>query len=547
MPARFVDVAAHAGLSGAVQATRRRAPNCLLNAERLAHEFPRQPRVTAASWTKGQCVPERMSGGVAVGDYDGDGWPDVYLTRLDGPGLLYRNARHGTFVDVTRATGLDTLTEASNGAVWADVDNDGALDLYVTTFASHRYYFFHNDGHGHFSEQAVERGLAQDDGTVHVGFSVNAGDFDGDGYVDFATSEWRPPELAPNMRPSHTRLLHNLGARDPGHFEDVTDRAGVAMETPTFAVVGFSSSFDDLDGDHRADLFLANDFLTSRLFWNAGHGRFTNGTRAARVGTDENGMGLTVGDYDGDGRPDVFVSSIYDPKPCPVGECAHGSSGNRLYRSLGQHRFADATSSAGVRNGGWGWGAAFVDAANAGRLDLLMTSGVDFPWEPTAQAYRDGGMFFWRNQGNGTFSANVASADGLTAPGPGKGLALLDYDHDGRMDVIVVRDGRAPVLYRNVTSSPGHWLGVRLVGSRSNRDALGAIVEVQADAGGPWQRPTYGSVTHFLGQSEPTVHVGLGPTTRRVARVRVRWPSGVSSAVHGVAADRTITLVEPGG
>ena len=308
-----------AGLEGAVQSTRRLAPHCLLNAAALAREFPKQPRVTATSWTKEQCVPERMTGGVAVGDYDGDGWPDIYVTRLDGPGILYRNMHNGTFEDVTKQAGLDVLHEPSDGAAFADVDNDGHEDLYVTTFASHRYWFFHNDGHGHFTEDAQARGLALDDGTVHLGYSVTPGDFNDDGYVDFEVSEWRPFELAPNSQPSHTRLLMNLGRRDPGHFVDVTDRAGVALESPTQATTSFASAFADLDGDGRPDLVMANDFSTSRLFWNDGHGTFTNGTREAGLGTDENGMGLTIGDYDGDGRPDVFVERDLRPPSMPRG------------------------------------------------------------------------------------------------------------------------------------------------------------------------------------------------------------------------------------
>ncbi len=378
---------------------------------------------------------------------------------------------------------------------------------------------------------------------MHAGYSVNAGDVNDDGYVDFEVSEWRTPELAPNTQPSHTRLLENMGARRPGRFVDVTNRAGVALENPTQATLSFSSAFADLDGDGRPDLVMANDFSTSRLFWNNGSGRFANGTRAAHVGTDENGMGLTIADYDGDGRPDVFVSSIYDRQQCPVGQCAHGTSGNRLYHNLGGRQFADVTSRAGVRRGGWGWGAAFVDVANSGRLDIVQTSGVDFPWEPTVTQYRDGGMFLWRNRGDGTFAPNRAAAAGLAAPGPGKGLAVLDYDRDGRTDVVVVRDGAAPVLYRNVTPNGGHWVDLRLVGVASNRDALGAIVDVRA--GGRWQRVEYGSITHFIGQSEALAHFGIGRSVT-VDAIRIFWPSGKVQGLGPLAADRMYTITEPG-
>lgn len=540
--ARFVDATTTAGV-GYCQGVRRNPPRCRFNPAALQRRFPTFEGAQAVFESRDACTPERQTGGVAVGDADGDHRPDVYVTRLDGPGILFHNTGRGRFVDVTARSGLDHLSEPSNGAGWADIDNDGAEDLFVTTIAGHRMYFFHNDGHGHFTEEAVDRGLALPGDAPRAAQSVNFGDYDRDGYLDVHLTEWRMFDLGPNLT-SVARLLHNRGARDPGHFDDVTVAAGVNLEQPTRPAWSFASAFSDLDGDGLPDLYVASDFGTSRLFWNEGNGHFSDGTKTAGVGTEENAMGLTIADYDGDGRPDIFVSSIFDPlERCDLGNCNHGRTGNRLFRNLGGRRFADVTDAAGVRDGGWGWGAAFVDTTNSGRLDLVQTSGVDFPAQRFPQ-FLDGPTYAWTNAGDGSF-VRTDQQNGLTAPGPGKGLAVLDADGDGRMDVFVVRDGGRPVLAMNRSAVANAWLGVRLVGTRSNRDALGAIIEVQARPGGPVRRIEYGSVSHFLGQSESTAHVGLGALEGPVASVTVRWPSGAVSQLHEVKARRTILVEEP--
>jgi hypothetical protein len=542
---RFVDVTKHAGLD-VVQSARRLRPHCLLGGPTFHARFPTVPEPAPGHESNDQCIPERMSGGVAIGDYDGDGWPDVYLTRLDGPGALYRNDHDGTFTDATTAAGLDAVDEPTNGAAFADVDNDGRLDLLVTTLAGTRFYLFHGDGHGHFVDEAAARGVALASDRPHVGFSVNVGDFDNDGWLDLETTEWRSPELAGNLVPSNNRLFRNRGANAPGYFTDVTESTGVAVEQQASPALGFASAFRDLDGDGKPDIFFAGDYKTSRLFWGSASGTFTDGTKIAGVNTAENAMGLTIGDYDGDGRPDVFVTSIFDStNACRDYACGHGNTGNRLYRNDGHRHFTDVTSAAGVRDGGWGWGTAFFDAENRGYLDLVMTSGVDFPWDISDTKYRTGPMHLWMNRGNGTF-ADDTLASGLTVPGPGKGLAVFDFDRDGRLDVLVVRDGTTPVLYRNETPGANAWLDVRTVGTRSNREGLGAVVTAQTVAGGPRQTVVVDSTTHFLGWSDPTVHLGFGAHRGPIADLRVSWPaSGRTSVLRNVRPDQTVTVAEP--
>jgi hypothetical protein len=533
---RFVDVTSRAGLT-VVQSARRTGSRCLFDPNVLHRRFPHAAFAATRTLAKDRCVPERMSGGVAVGDFDGDGWPDMYFTRLDGPGVLYRNQHDGSFADVTRREGLDALAEPSNGAAFVDVDGDGRLDLFVTTLAGRRWYLYMNRS-GRFADEAAARGVAVDDGNAHSGFSVDVGDVNGDGYPDLRTAEWRISELV-STGPSHTRLLLNRGAARPGFFVDVTARAGAGDDPHVPGVFAFASALTDIDGDGSTDIVAVNDFGRTRMLWGDGRGAFGDGTRAAGFGADENGMGLTIADYDGDGRPDVFVSSIYDrDQRCRNGACARGTTGNRLYRYIGRRKFADVTSRAGVRDGGWGWGAAFVDTTNEGLDDLVSTSGVAFPWEPGDRKFAGGGMHFWRNRGDGTF-ASVSACCGIVVPGPGKGLALLDYDRDGRTDIVVVRDGDHPVLLHNESKGTGSWLDVRAVG-RSGMTAYGATVTVVVGRH-RWIR-SVDSPTHFLAASSPDPHFGLGAATK-ADQVSVQWPGRRGTTVlHDVAIDRTITI-----
>ena len=283
-------------------------------------------------------APERhmqvfASGSAAAGDFDGDGWVDLYVTRLDDTDLLYRNQGDGTFTDVTEQTfgPAHLRTVKTSGAAWGDVDNDGDLDLYVTSLFSRRFHLFINLGTGRFQEEAVLRGASVSGDDPHFGFSVTFGDYDADGDLDIHTTEWRMAtqlsgEMSENPPPGNARLLRNDGR---GHFEDVTQPAGVSMDglpaTLTHALgQSFASRFVDFDSDGYPDLAVASDHGTSRLFWNSRDGTFTDGTEAAGVGTDAYGMGSAVGDFDGDGDLDWFVTSVYRPD-----SVTH--TGNRLY------------------------------------------------------------------------------------------------------------------------------------------------------------------------------------------------------------------------
>ncbi len=520
-PVVFTDVTAAAGLTY-LQHVAQAPPNCL--------------------FSPSSCETERLSGGAAVGDFDGDGLPDLYVTRLDGTDILFRNKGDGTFEDVTTAAGLSTFTLNSNGAAFGDIDRDGDLDLFVSVIGvaldpiNNRHYLFVNQGNGTFVEDAVARAAAIDPGTLRRGFSVQFGDYDRDGWLDIHVDEW-----VPNPSSTGSRLLRNLGSAAPGFFEDTTIAAGVVLDSTN----AFASTFADLDDDGWPDLVVAADFGTSKLFWNNGDGTFTDGTIAAGVGSDENGMGSTIGDYDGDGDLDWFVTSIFDVnQTCETQTCFWGYTGNRLYRNDGARNFADATDIAGVREGFWGWGTAFFDYDNDGDLDLVMTNGVDFPNVSADTVFNTDPMRFWENDGAGLYTERSALG-GLTDTRSGKGLLVFDYDDDGDLDLFIVNNAAGPILYRNDGGNAADWLRVETIGTDSNLEGLGAKVTIQAIALGPTQVREIGVATHFLGQSERTAHFGLGTGITPVHNVTISWPSGQTQQFSNVARNTTLVAVEP--
>lgn len=498
-----------------------------------------------------ECGPEIMSGGAAAGDYDRDGKLDLAVTRIDNPPILYRNRGDGSFEDVSLGAGIGGPGGhlGTSGVVFGDIDNNGCADIYMTRVRKPHHVLYMNDCKGHFSEEAVARHASPVDEVAMVfGQGVTLGDYDRDGFLDIFVSEWRFRKPGVSGE-SHNRLLRNKGRVAPGHFEDTTAKAGIDFEGRSpigghNGIFGFAPAFVDLDDDGYQDLAVAADFGSSGLWWNNKDGTFTDGTKSSGVGSDENGMGSTFGDFDLDGRLDWFVTSIFDD--CMPGQCDHmfGITGNRLYRSEGNRSFSDYTDRAGVRDGAWGWGASSFDADNDGDLDIAHTSGFHVLGEDRYEKFRSNPTFLQVNNGNGQFTDLGAEA-GVRDTVEGRGLLTFDYDNDGDLDLLVIQRRDQPKLFRNDTQGGG-WLKIRFRGNgpRSTPEAVGARVTVLRTAGKAPMIREVGMRDNYLGQDPLEAHFGLGESGADVAEVRVSWPSGCVQTLRDVKANQVLVLDE---
>jgi hypothetical protein len=472
-----------------------------------------------------------MSGGAAAGDFDGDGWMDLYVTRVNLPNLLFRNKGDGTFEEVGAAAGVD-LHSLSAGCVWADIDNDGDQDLFVLTFET-RNYLYINDGQGHFQEEARARGVdLERKRGKHLSTSAAFGDIDNDGDLDLLTAAWQLGEDKSND--SQTRLYVNDGN---GSFDDMTVAAG--LTTPT---ASFTPAFADVDLDGWQDILIAGDFNSSVFYHNQGNGTFKEQTHPAGLGTDENGMGSSVADFDNDGDLDWFVSSIYDALECEnQSVCPWRISGNRLYLNDGRGVFVDGTDAWGVRDGGWGWGASSLDFDNDGDLDLILANGMSFDTTDADSQFNNAVMRLWENDGGSMTDVGVEL--GVLAIGETRGVVVFDYDKDGDQDFYVVNNNRKPFLFENIGAESGHWFRVRLEGTRGNKDGVGAIVRLTA-TDGRVQTHHFGNNSNYNSHNEPTIHFGLGEATG-VAALEVEWPvSGWVQRYTNLAADQVLHVLE---
>ncbi|MCF3649862.1 FG-GAP-like repeat-containing protein [Synoicihabitans lomoniglobus] len=481
--------------------------------------------------------------GAAAVDVDGDGWTDLLTARYDAPPLLFRNRGDGTFVDEAIARGLGAAVNAAAFGA-GDLDNDGDADLVVVMHRGSRHLLFINDGTGHFTEQAVARGAAVTSALAdHESYSVGLVDYDRDGWLDIYVSEWGVPDTAENAL--HSVLLRNRGAVAPAHFTNVTAAAGLVQPPVGKAEhFAFSSAWADFDDDGWPDLALVADFGSSRMYWNNGDGTFTDGTAASGLAREEFGMGVAVADYDGDGRLDLFVTSIYEPF---FHQRSGTHEGNKLYRNLGDRRFAEVATTAGVDRTGWGWGAAFFDYENDGDPDLMVANGMDAselgPAGPFYAALTDQ-TALRQNDGSGRFNdfSNIA---GVRDTGLSKAVVVWDYDNDGDEDVLLTQTFGPAMAYRNTATANGNrWIRFKFRGHASNRSGYGAVVTV-SDAGAS-RTNLFNPTNAYIGQREGALHFGLGAHAgSAVDRVTVRWPSGVVQRVENLATNQLHVLEEP--
>ena len=469
-----------------------------------------------------------LTGGVAAGDYDGDGRTDLLFTRLNDSDVFYRNRGDGTFEARTATAGF-TLPTLTNGVVSGDIDNDGDLDVYLTgTAGATRNYLYLNDGTGFFTDAGTSRTVALSNGVARNGQGASLGDYNNDGYLDLVTADWG--NVAAD---SQSRLFENRGEGQLGFFDDVTAAAGIDVYRKA-DTERFSPRLIDLDRDGHLDLAIAADFRTSQLFWSNGDGTFIDGTLPAGVGTDFNGMGSSFGDYDGDGDLDWFITNITADPAIPSGF----GGWNRLYRNEGNRLFTDVTQAAGVRDSRWSWGTTFFDYDNDGDLDLVATNGYNGP------GFQNDRTFLWRNDG-GVFT-DVSEAAGVTDTGQGRGLAHLDYDNDGDLDLVIVNNQAQPILYRNDGGNANDYLRIEVEGTASNRDGIGAFITVTPDLGNPQQRQVWevDGGSSFLSQNERIAHFGLGQSAGIVDLVTIEWSSGLVQHLHNISANQSLAVVE---
>jgi hypothetical protein len=507
------------------------------------------------------------SGGAAAaaGDYDNDGFDDLFVTNSneDTKSHLYHNNGNLTFTDVSAKAGVgggnDPKSIVADG-VWFDYDNDGWRDLVVIRFGTPILY--HNEKNGTFKDVSAASGLDAFANTI----AAMAFDYDNDGRLDLLFGNYfKPlnllalpdPHVLPNdldnaVNGGGVTLWHNIGN---GRFENTTAKAGFGKHTGWTLDVGHG----DFDNDGDEDVYLACDYGTDRYFVNNGNGTFTDATEKALGGFDtKKGMNVDVGDYDNDGRLDVYVTNITDEY---MKEC------NMLWHNNGAGTFTDLSRETGTCETLWGWAAKFGDYDNDGLLDLFVVNGlrsagpdnyipvlVDLITKPGVD-FTD--VRNWPNIGNMTWSGyqkkkfyrnidghafkEMSAAAGVDNDKDGRGIAVADLDNDGRLDFFQANADQEPYLYRNTTAGAGHWIELKLVGSKSNRDAIGARVTVKTAARAIMREVDGGN--GYAGQSSQRLHFGLGGQTA-VPSIEIRWPSG---AVQQASApvDRVTTIREP--
>jgi len=506
-------------------------------------------------------IIETTGTGVAIFDYDNDGWPDIFLvngTTLAGfpagkapTNHLYRNNHNGTFTDVTIPSGLNA-TGWGQGVCVGDYDNDGWEDLYVTYFGKNRLY--HN-------EQGVFKEVGETSGVAGSGKAWGTGcafvDYDRDGlldlmvanYVDFdlsttpgpgerASCIWKgvPVMCGPKGLPGAKNILyHNLGG---GKFEDVTAKAHIDKAAGYYA---FSVSTLDYDDDGWPDIYVACDSEPSILYHNNRDGTFTDVAIVAGAAFNEDGraqagMGSTVADFNGDGKLDIFRTNFSDDT-------------STLYKNNGNGTFDDMTFAAGLglHTQYLGWGTMFFDFDNDGWPDLLLVNGHVYPEvdkQHLGSNYQEPRVLY-HNQGNGTFSdISVEAGTGITTATSARGLAIGDLSNNGQLSAVISNMNSRPSLLVNQVRSGNHWVEFRTAGTKSNRDGIGARVSVKA--GARVQVDEVRSGSSYSSNSDMRVHFGLGQIPK-IDWVQVRWPSGLVERFEGISEDAIHVLTEGSG
>jgi enediyne biosynthesis protein E4 len=502
-------------------------------------------------------ILETTGCGVAFIDYDNDGWPDLFLingTTLDRDSRnapcnrLLHNNRNGTFTDITHKAGL-AHSGWGQGVCVGDYNNDGFDDLFITYWGQNVLY--RNNGDGTFSDITEKSGLSSKERRWGSGCAFV--DYDGDGHLDLfvanyinldlktaplpGTGSCNYQGLAVNCGPqglprASNLLFHNNG---DGTFTDVTVPSGIAKAGPSY---GLGVLVADFDNDGRPDLYVANDSEMSYLFWNNGDGTFTEGGLEAGVATNhdgrnQSGMGVATADYDNDGWLDILKTNFSDDLP-------------NLYRNLGKRLFDERTVDAGLvaYSRLLGWGCGFLDFDNDGWQDIFYVNGHVYPELARINSpvhYRQPKVLY-QNLGNGKFrDVSALAGASITVPVSGRGCAFGDFDNDGLIDIVINPINDVPELLHCSSTTGNNWIALKLVGVKSNRSAIGA--RVRCVTGNRTQIDEVRSGGSFYSQNDLRIHFGLAKA-ERVDELEIRWPSGQQQRFSGLPVNKFLKVVE---
>jgi hypothetical protein len=503
-------------------------------------------------------LPETMGPGVAFCDFDNDGWVDIFMVNSGASDFykpaaplrnaLYRNNRDGTFTDVTEKAGVAGGKEFGMGCAIGDYDNDGYPDILVTAYG--RCTLYRNNGNGTFTDVTDKAGLAAPGWTTSAVWF----DYDNDGRLDLFLCSFVQFSPTSNIfcgdnklgkrfyciprvfKPTPSLLFHNNG---DGTFTEVS--AGTDIHRALGKALGVVAT--DINGDGLTDLFVANDTVQNFLFANRGKGKWEEIALAAEVGfsangTPRSGMGVDATDINGDGKQDLFVANVDQEM-------------FSLYRNDGNEFFSDVAATHGIAQATRllsGWGLKFFDYDNDGAIDLFLANGHpdDMIERYSEQVHYKEPLLLFHNDGKKLVNVSAESGPVFTKMFPARGLAIGDFNNDGRVDVLIGNNGGAPVLLKNNAAGGHHWAGLRLQGANCNRDAIGATITWSA--GGVTRSRYKSSGGSYLSSHDPREVLGIGTATR-IDWVEIKWPqpSGRVERLTDLPVDRYVTILEGKG
>ena len=505
-------------------------------------------------------IIETVGCGIAFFDFDNDGWLDIFVpcgSRMenappDATNRLYKNNRDGTFTDVTQKSGL-TRSGWACGVTIADYNNDGFEDIFMTYYGQNVLY--RNNGDGTFTDVTKEAGLLYP-GPTRWGSGCTFIDYDRDGHVDLFLATYVDLNLGKLPKPGENPFCNfkgvpvNCGPRGlalgatylyrnqgDGTFIDVTTRSNIGKATKTYAMTAVAA---DLDNDGWTDLYVASDSTPSLLFHNRHDGTFTEegaerGAALSDEGSEQAGMGIAVGDYDLDGNLDLFKTHFSDDTSI-------------LYRNDGTGNFTDVTSKSGiaVESRYISWGTGFADFDNNGLPDLAIVTGSVYPEieRRFAQYPLKTPRMIFRNLGNGRFEELIEEAGpGISTPHCSRGCAFGDFDNDGDVDMLIANLNETPSLLRNDVTGGGNWIKVLLVGTVSNRSAIGS--RILARYGDRIQAQAVMAQSSFYSVSDRRIHFGIGNSQQ--VELEIHWTNGFVESLKGLPANHLVTVQEKHG